>query len=217
MADKSVLVEGSRYGWRGALVLPDEYFGPADSSPFPSSASDSTFTDITTTSFVAISDVLQVRVGSDGNLTFSGALSFEPLTLTNGLYNVRAIWRYRTVGGSWVDVGTEISATNTSTVTGGVLDAPGDIDVAASLSGLSVDTNYEVQLYARRVSASPANTITFSGTATVVGLAGGTDGHLKYWNGTSWGSKPLKGWNGTTWVPGLLKFWNGTTWQLSNG
>lgn len=26
---KSALVEGSRYGWRGALVLPAEYFDPA--------------------------------------------------------------------------------------------------------------------------------------------------------------------------------------------
>jgi hypothetical protein len=161
-------------GWFGAEPL-EYWFDPELYSPvtnFPSSASDSTFVGITTTSMVAITDVLQVRTDGVGTLTFTGALSFEPQTLTNGVYNTAAIWRYRTVGGSWTDVGTEISATNPSTVTGGVLDTAGDIDVATT-QALSASTNYEVQLYARRISASPANTINFTGTASVSGGSAG--------------------------------------------
>lgn len=135
---------------------------------FPSSASDSTFAGITTTSMVAITDVLQVRTNGAGTLTFTGSLSFEPQTLTNGTYNTAAIWRYRTVGGSWTDVGTEISALTAAEVAGGSLTVIGDIDVGTTQAA-SANTNYEVQLYARRISASPANTINFTGTASVSG------------------------------------------------
>lgn len=180
---KSALVDGSRYGWRGALVLPDEYFDTAatgytltvDPLSFAITAnaitfdlqygptdSDGTYLDITGTSHTAITDVLRVRTDADGELIFTGTLAFQPDTITNGSYNVAAIWRYRTVGGGWNDVGTEISATNASIVTGGVLDVIGSIDVADSQTGLSANTNYEVQLYARRISATPANTILFS-------------------------------------------------------
>lgn len=136
----------------------------------PNTNTDSTFVDITTTSMVAITDVLPVRTDATGSLTFSGALAFEPLTLTTGVYNTAVIWRYRTVGGSWTDVGTETTSTNPSVVTGGVLDNAGDVSAAATQTSLSANTNYEVQLYARRISASPTNTITFSGTAQVTSV-----------------------------------------------
>jgi hypothetical protein len=202
MASKTALVDGSRYGWRGALVLPEEYFTSAPAGVtgtlaatetgsdtlaadgviiYNDTASDGLPTDVSGTSLVAITTVLPVRTGAAGDLFFSGQLAFEPQTLTNGGYSVAAIWRYRTVGGSWTDVGTEIAETNAALVAAGVLDTIGAIDVTASITTLSANTNYEVQLYARRLSASPANTVQFYSDptdATVTSLSGGVTGTL---------------------------------------
>ena len=49
------------------------------------------------------------------------------------------------------------------------------------------------------------------------GAAPGTDGYMKYWNGSSWVSKPVKHWNGSSWVQKPVKHWNGSSWVLSNG
>jgi hypothetical protein len=137
-------------------------------------ASDGLPTDVSGTNFVAITTVLPVRTGADGDLFFSGQLGFQPQTLDNGGYSVAAIWRYRTVGGSWTDVGTEIAQTTQAVVAAGVLDTSGAINVSASITTLSANTNYEVQLYARRLLASPANTVEFFSDptdATVTSIA----------------------------------------------
>lgn len=155
-------------------------------------ASDGLPTDVSGTSFVAITTVLPVRTGADGDLFFSGQLAFEPQTLTNGGYSVAAIWRYRTVGGSWTDVGTEISETTAALVAAGVLDTIGAINVAASITTLSANTNYEVQLYARRLLASPANTVQFYSDptdATVTSIA--TSGVTGTLNAVETGSDTL--------------------------
>lgn len=202
MALKAVLTPGNRYGWRGALVLPEEYFeasvtgitgtiaateSGSDTASidgvieFPSTASDGSYVNISGTSFVAITDVLQVRTNASGDLFFSGDITYEPQTLTNGGYNVYTIWRYRTVGGSWTDVGTEVAAVQAASVITGVLEQVGVIDATASITTLSANTNYEVQLYARRALASPTNDIAFFTStldATVSAVAGAITGTL---------------------------------------
>ncbi len=45
----------------------------------------------------------------------------------------------------------------------------GYISVSATVTGLSANTNYEVQLFAARDSSSPAKTISFGGTASATG------------------------------------------------
>ena len=40
---KTALIDGSRYGWRGALVLPDEYFDPATSGAYSLTADSGSF------------------------------------------------------------------------------------------------------------------------------------------------------------------------------
>lgn len=158
---------------------------------FPSTASDGSYLDITGTAFTAITDVLQVRTDAAGDLFFSGHLNFEPQTLNNGGYGAAAIWRYRTVGGSWTDVGTEIAQITGALVASGILDNPGEIDVSTSITTLSANTNYEAQLYARRLSSTPANTISFYSNptdATVSATSGGVSGTL---NATETGSDTL--------------------------
>lgn len=41
-------------------------------------------------------------------------------------------------------------------------------------------------------------------------------GNIKYWNGSSWLSKPVKYWNGSAWVKKPLKRWNGSAWVTTN-
>lgn len=148
---------------------------------YNSIASDGSYTDISGIFFVAITDVLPVRTNANGDLFFSGDITYEPQTLTNGGYNVYTIWRYRTVGGSWTDVGTEAAAVQAASVITGVLEQVGVIDATASITTLSADTNYEVQLYARRALASPTNDIAFftnTQDATVSAVAGAITGTL---------------------------------------
>jgi Uri superfamily endonuclease len=132
----------------------------------PKQNSDSTLGTASTTTLVAISDVMCVSTSSSGALSFSGDLTYVPQTMTNGVYSAYLLWRYRSIGGSFIDVGTETLATVFAEVEGGGLAITGEISASATLSGLSPNTNYEVQLYARRGSP-PSNTLEFSGTATV--------------------------------------------------
>lgn len=140
---------------------------------------DTTYNTITNNVFAAITDVLYVRTGVGGNLFFSGDFNFEPIDLINGSYDVKAIWRYRTVGGAWTDVGGEIFSVSAANIVGGAISNVGEITVAASLLGLSANTNYEVQLYARRLLNTPANTIQFTAStvnATVSSISPTTFG-----------------------------------------
>ena len=140
---------------------------------------DTTYNTITNNVFAAITDVLYVRTGIGGNLFFSGEFNFEPIDLINGSYDVKAIWRYRTVGGAWTDVGGEIFSVSAANIVGGAISNVGEITVAASLLGLSANTNYEVQLYARRLLNTPANTIQFTAStvnATVSSISPTTFG-----------------------------------------
>ena len=43
-------------------------------------------------------------------------------------------------------------------------------------------------------------------------LAGSSGATLKYWNGSSWVTKPLKYWNGSSWQTKSLKYWDGVSW-----
>lgn len=41
-------------------------------------------------------------------------------------------------------------------------------------------------------------------------------GKIKFWNGSSYISKPLKYWNGSAWVVKPVKHWNGSIWVTTN-
>ena len=142
------------------------------SNAYPITNQDSTFGTVSTTSFTAITDVLNVSTTASASLTFSGELTFQPQTLTNGVYAIELIWRYRTVGGSFVDVGTATTSSTPAEIDNGVLIITGEVSAAKVQGSLSANTNYQVQLYARRTVSSPTNTIEFSGTAQVDATGG---------------------------------------------
>jgi hypothetical protein len=101
--------------------------------------------------------ILRVKTSSVAQLNFSGSYEFYPSGVINGGYPTEVIWRYRTIGGSWTDVGTAIANSQPAVIIGGVVDTTGTLDLTTSLSsGLSANTLYDVQILWRRTLASPS-------------------------------------------------------------
>ncbi len=134
--------------------------------------SDSTFNSVSGTSFVAISDLMTVKTGSSGQVQFAAALTTTvEAAPAVGSFPVEMKWQYRTVGGTFADVASEVpSTTDAATLFEGFYySEDGFIDCSPLKTGLSASTNYEVQLFARRVSSFPIKDVFFIGTASAVG------------------------------------------------
>jgi hypothetical protein len=136
---------------------------------------DSTFDSVTGTTLTAISDLMTVKTGSAGQIVFSAPLSVIAAAADpDGTFGAIGRWRYRTVGGSFVDAGTQADETEPAIVEYDLeLDRyfriNGSISIGATVTGLSANTDYEVQLFAARDTSSPAKSITFGGTASATG------------------------------------------------
>ena len=134
---------------------------------------DSTFASVSGTSLTAISDIMTVKTGTSGQLDFSAPLSIiAPAASPDGIFGAIGQWRYRPVSGSFSDAGTqadEIFAATVELESGLYFASNGYIDIAATVTGLTASTDYEVQLFAARDSSSPTKTLSFGGTATVTG------------------------------------------------
>lgn len=151
---------------------------PNTGSAGGTTVNDSTFTAITGTSHVAISDLMTVKTGSGGQIQFSAPLSLTAAHAAPEIEtpdsNVAMKWRYRPIGGSWADVAGEVNSSPDLEVFynsrfGNYLGTDGEIDCSPLLTGLSANTEYEVQLHARRTSSTPTKTIYFTGTAAAIG------------------------------------------------
>ena len=145
---------------------------PSTGSSGGTTVSDSTFNSVSGTSFVAISDLMTVKTGSSGQIQFAGALTTTAEAAPSiGTFPVEMKWQYRTVGGTFADVATEVSSIIDATVyfDGDYFADDGFIDCSPLKTGLSAGTDYEVQLFARRISSSPLKDVFFLGTASAVG------------------------------------------------
>lgn len=148
---------------------------PITGSSGGTTVSDSTFGSISGTSFVAISDLMTVKTGGTGKIQFSAALTVtctaaSPV-ITDPNSNVEMKWQYRAIGGSFADVAAAVNSDPDPQVyfDGVYFADDGFINCSPAKTGLSASTDYEVQLFARRTSASPTKTIFFNGTASAVG------------------------------------------------
>ena len=137
------------------------------------SVSDSTFSTVSGTTLTAISDLMTVKTGTGGQLTFSAPLSiYAAAASPDGIFGAIGQWRYRPVSGSFSDAGTqadEIFAATVELESGVYFASAGYIDISATVTGLTASTDYEVQLFAARDGSSPTKTLSFGGTATVTG------------------------------------------------
>ena len=145
---------------------------PSTGSGGGTTVSDSTFSSVSGTSFVAISDMMTVKTGSSGQIQFSAALTTTADSATpTGTFDVEMKWQYRPISGSFADVATAVSSDPDTTVyfDGDYFTDDGFVNSSPTKTGLSASTDYEVQLFARRTSGSPTKTVYFIGTASAVG------------------------------------------------
>jgi hypothetical protein len=141
--------------------------------------SDSSFTSVTTTSFVDISDVMTVNTGSAGQIQFSAPLTVTATKASPEIdgpeSNVEMKWQYRTSGGgSYADVASAVNSDPDVEIyydvdSGLYLRNNGAITCSPLLTGLSSSTAYDVKLVARRTSSTVSKAISFTGTASAVG------------------------------------------------
>ena len=145
---------------------------PSTGSGGGTTVSDSTFSSVSGTSFVAISDMMTVKTGSSGQVQFSAALTTTADSASpTGTFDVEMKWQYRAISGSFADVATAVSSDPDTTVyfDGDYFTDDGFVNSSPTKTGLSASTDYEVQLFARRTTSSPTKTVYFIGTASAVG------------------------------------------------
>ena len=144
---------------------------PSTGSGGGTTVSDSTFSSVSGTSFVAISDLMTVKTGSSGQVQFAGALTTTvEAAPSTGTFPVEMKWQYRTVGGTFADVATAVPSTIDATTIfdGFYYSEDGFVDCSPLKTGLSATTDYEVQLFARRTGGGVKD-VFFLGTASAVG------------------------------------------------
>ena len=145
---------------------------PSTGSGGGTTVTDSTFSSVSGTSFVAISDLMTVKTGSSGQIQFAGALTTTVEAAPSvGTFPVEMKWQYRTVGGTFADVATAVPSTIDATAIfdGFYYSEDGFVDCSPLKTGLSAATDYEVQLFARRTASPPIKDVFFLGTASAVG------------------------------------------------
>jgi hypothetical protein len=149
---------------------------PNTGSAGGTTVSDSTFNSVSGTSFVAISDLMTVKTGSSGQVQFSASLTTTCTaatpSITDPSSNVEMKWQYRAIGGSFADVASAVNSDPDPLVyqeSGIWFSEDGAVNSSPTKTGLSASTDYEVQLFARRTSATPTKDIFFIGTASAVG------------------------------------------------
>lgn len=149
---------------------------PSIGSGGGTTVSDSSFASVSGTSFVAISDLMTVKTGSAGQVQFSASLTTTCTaatpSITDPSSNVEMKWQYRTVGGTFADVASAVNSDPDPLVyqeSGIWFSEDGAVNSSPTKTGLSASTDYEVQLFARRTSATPTKDIFFIGTASAVG------------------------------------------------
>jgi hypothetical protein len=138
------------------------------------SVSDATLAGVSSTSMSDVSDILTVKTGSAGQIQLAASLTtIAAASAPAGTFDVYVRWRYRPVGGSWVDVGGgEVLNSATATVeveSGFYYTSDGEVVSSPTITGLSANTDYEVQLRGRRATSTPTKTINFAGSAVAVG------------------------------------------------
>lgn len=148
---------------------------PPNTGSGGTTVNDSTFNSVSGTTLTAISDLMTVKTGSAGQIVFSAPLPiYAPASSPVGTFGAIGQWKYRPVGGSFSNAGTQADEvfgayvyydTDFSTY----FSDDGYISISATVTGLSANTDYEVQLFAARDSSTPTKTISFGGTASATG------------------------------------------------
>jgi hypothetical protein len=131
------------------------------------SASDTSVSDPGSTSYVVCTDDLTVTTGSGGQVRLSASIEYLHAGLVGR--NLAGRWQ-RNISGTWTDVGTEITGTNSSSTTdpesGAPVDVYGVLAIDQTITGLGASTSQSFRL---RLKRSGGTAWTVWGTATATG------------------------------------------------
>lgn len=134
---------------------------------------DTSFASFSSSTMTPVSDLMTVKTGASGQIAFSAALNLTTgAGSPDGSWNAALQWRWRPVGGSWTDLTEGAGVVPTTCIfdddafayvveDGAVVSSP-------TVTGLSANTNYEVQLLARR-SSGTTRTLLLNGNAVATG------------------------------------------------
>lgn len=149
--------------------------------PAPGSGSGSSGTTVFDTSFdpfsgstaIAVSDLMTVKTGASGQIAFAADLAISTgASSPSGAWNAALQWRYRTIGGSWTNLSeagavSSVSCYYDADALGYTVES-GQVISSPTVTGLAANTDYEVQLLARR-SSGATRTLILSGNAVAAG------------------------------------------------
>lgn len=125
------------------------------------------FNRLSTVNYAALSDAMRITAGVTGSVRAASSGTFQPDTLTNGIYGIETKWYYRQYGtDAWTTTAGKPN-TEGALVSAGALDAAGEFTNNEIITGLTDGVEYEFVLFGNRVSATPPNDISFSATASI--------------------------------------------------
>jgi hypothetical protein len=139
---------------------------------------DATLNSVTGTTMVALSDEIAFKTGSGGVATFAGMLTITAEAAPNeGSFGAKLRWKIKTVGGSYSNVGAadidenyDAFVSYDDILNGGTYFAEdGQINAAATKTGLATNTDHLAQLWGARDAATIAKAIGFGGGVSVTG------------------------------------------------
>lgn len=136
------------------------------------SVQDSTLGSFSSTTFATISDTMTVHTGSSGVVTLSAPLQVTVASNSpTGSFEAEIRWRIKPAAGSYTDQTAAASDPDAyvETESGVYFGYPGGVTSNVTVSGLTANADYVVELQARRTSASPTRTLGLAGTITAVG------------------------------------------------
>jgi hypothetical protein len=140
---------------------------PVSGSGGGTSASDTSIVDPASTSFTVVSDDLTITTGSGGQARLVANIDYNHF----GGIGQRIIGRWqRNISGTWTDVGTEVSGTDSyrefDAESGSNFDYPGTLSIDQTITGLGASTSQSFRLRTRR---SGGTSWSVYGSATATG------------------------------------------------
>lgn len=132
-----------------------------------SSSADNSFNSFNSTSYVVVTDVMNMQTGTAGEVDLSAPLTIKVGSGSpTGSYSATLRWQ-QDIGGTWTDVGSEhVSGNSTREPDGTVI--PASASANETLTGLTASTAYSFRLTAK-ANAGDGVTRFLSGTASATG------------------------------------------------
>ena len=137
-------------------------------SPVVNQQSTNAFNSLTDAVYRPLSDAMRIVAGSSGQVDVSASLTFGAVD-ASGIrsYTCNTKWYYRQYGTDSWSATSAASAVQACWVEDGLITQDGIVLDVRSITGLTNAVEYEFVLFGARDSATPANQLVFTGTASI--------------------------------------------------